>query len=125
MGVGGQLFGAFFKTIRIRQGATLREFCLTHNFDPGYVSKLERDIVAPPQSDDILRRYATALGLKQTSEEWQTFFDLAAAAAGKIPSDIMSDEKLVEKLPIFFRTIRNQQPTDEKLNSLLKKIREA
>ena len=67
--------------------------------------------------------YAKALGLRKGSDDWYTFFDLAAADRGKIPSDVMEDEELVEKLPILFRTLRGQKVSKEKLNKLIDKIR--
>jgi len=56
-------------------------------------------------------------------DDWYQFFDLAAAESGKIPKDILSDEEVVEKLPILFRTLRGKKVSDEKLNKLVRKIR--
>jgi len=69
--------------------------------------------------------YASALGLKKESKEWFEFFDLAAAHRGKIPEEIMEDEKLVAKLPMLFRTLRGEKVSDKKLNELIEKIRKS
>ena len=46
--------------------------------------------------------------------------DLAAAAAGIIPDDIMSDTELVKKMPVLFRSMRK-----DKLEELMKRIKES
>ncbi len=116
-------FSAMLKRIRLEQGMTLREFCLKNEIDPGNYSRLERGLFPPPESHELLERYAIALGLKSGSDEWLELFDLAAAERGRIPSDIMSDDKLVEKLPVFFRTMRGKSLTSEQLDELVEKIR--
>jgi len=118
-------FGKFFKERRIAAGMTLRRFCLENAFDPGNMSKLERGRLAPPQGHDILERYARALGIKEGSDDWYRFFDLAAAEAGRIPPELLSDEEVVAKLPILFRTLRGQRVTPEALEELIDKIRRA
>jgi transcriptional regulator with XRE-family HTH domain len=51
-------FGAFFKEMRIGQEMTLRHFCERHGYDPGNISKLERGLLPPPQSEAKLTEYA-------------------------------------------------------------------
>lgn len=113
-------FGHFFKTKRIALGKTLRQFCLDHELDPGNVSKLERGLFPPPQHEK-LQEYANLLGLKEGTDDWYQFFDLAAAESGKIPQDILNNEQVVEKLPLFFRTLRGKRVPDEMLNQPMKK----
>lgn len=113
-------FGQFFKQCREKTAMGLREFCVEHGFDPGNISKLERGRMAPPQTKEKLSIYASALGLAEGNEDWQTFHDLAAAEAGRVPEDLMSDEAVVAKLPLLFRTIRN-----ERLDRLIDAIRRA
>ena len=79
-------FGEFLRASRKTRGCTLRDFCRRNGFDPGYVSRLERGIVTPPQAQRILESYAKALKLKRGTDEWDRFFALAAAATGRIPS---------------------------------------
>ncbi len=73
-------FGALFKANRQALSRTLREFCLKHKLDPGNLSRMERGLLAPPQDREVLERYAKALEFKSGSDDWYTFFDLAAAA---------------------------------------------
>jgi len=123
--MGAKSFGEFFKEFRIRKGVTLREFCLKHSLDPGNISKLERGVLGPPQDIKKLKEYAHFLGLKEGSSGWHTFVDLASASSGRIPQDIVSDEKLVSRLPVLFRTLRRKKLTKESLKDLIEKLRSA
>jgi transcriptional regulator with XRE-family HTH domain len=116
-------FSALLKSIRLKRGLTLREFCLKNGFDPGNYSRLERGLFPPPESHELLERYALALSVKPGSDQWIELFDLAAAERGRIPEDIMSDQSVVEKLPVFFRTMRGKPLSSEQLDELVGKIR--
>jgi transcriptional regulator with XRE-family HTH domain len=120
-----KLFGEFFKACRIAIKKTLRQFCFENGLDPGNISKLERGLLPPPQSREKLEEYASCLKIKKGSDGWYTFFDLAAAETGKIPEDIMEKEKIEDKLPILFRTLRGQKVSDENLEKLIKMLRDA
>lgn len=116
-------FGPFFKALRKERKITLRQFCKTALADPGNISKMERSIWAPPQDNEILGRYASALGVKEGTDEWYQFCDLASADCGIVPRDLMSDEKVVEMLPVFFRTLRGRKPTETEMRKVAEKIR--
>ncbi|OGV58566.1 MAG: hypothetical protein A2283_00520 [Lentisphaerae bacterium RIFOXYA12_FULL_48_11] len=118
-------FGPYFKVLRMEKRITLREFCRRAGADPGNISKLERGVWPPPQDKDILERYARALDLKPATDEWYRFFDYAAADCGIIPQDIMSDEEVVKVLPVLFRTLRREKPTEEGLNRLVTKLKKS
>lgn len=118
-------FGNFFREMRAKGKLSLREFCLTNRFDPGNISRLERGLLPPPESDDKLEVYAKALRLKKGSDDWFTFFDLAAAERGRFPTDVLDDKKLVKKLPVLFRTLRGKQVDSETLKELAERIRRA
>ncbi len=116
-------FGEFFKAKRQALSLTLREFCLKHKFDPGNLSRLERGVLAPPHDREVLEKYAKALALKPGTDDWYTFFDLAAAAKGRLPEELLEDQELVAKLPLVFRTLRGKRLTEQQLSELIKKIR--
>lgn len=116
-------FSKLLRRLRTEHGATLREFCLQHGFDPGNYSRLERGLYPPPESRDCLEKYATALELVPGSDAWLEFFDVAAAERGRIPDDLMSDAKVVEKLPVLFRTMRGTPLSSEQLDQLVEKVR--
>jgi transcriptional regulator with XRE-family HTH domain len=116
-------FGEFVKARRQARGLTLRSFCEKHGFDPGNVSRLERGLMQPPQDEKKQSEFALALGLTAGTNDWQEFFDRAAACRGEIPSDLMANEKVVEKLPLLFRTLRGGPVPPERLDDLVDKIR--
>jgi len=119
------VFGSLMKGLRAQKRITLREFCKRANADPGNVSRIERGIWPPPQDHDILERYAKALDIKEASDDWYRFFDSAAADCGIVPKDIMNDAEVVKMLPVFFRTIRGQKPTEEEMRALAERIRKS
>lgn len=117
-------FGEILKEYRLARGLSLREFCNTHGFDAGNHSKLERGRFPAPDSDDRVEAYAHALGLEEGSDEWFTLFDAAAAERGRLPTDLLSDEETVEKLPALFRTMRSEQQAGRiNLDELVDRIR--
>lgn len=116
-------FGALIKQLRIAQGLTLREFCARSGFDPGNYSRLERGVFNPPHDRQKLERYATALGLSPGEDDWLEFFDTAAASRGEIPEDLLSDDEIVKKLPVLFRTLRAKPVSPERLDELVERIR--
>lgn len=101
-----QSFHEYFKELRSRERISLRGFCRKSGADPANISRMERGLMSPPKSMAILERYADALGLAKSSGEWILFFDLAMAAKGIIPRDIMSDKNLSSRLPVFFSNLR-------------------
>ena len=118
-------FGDFAKQKRLEAGLTLRGFCRKYGYDVGDMSKYERGVLSPPKSPAVLERYARDLGIAEGSDEWQTFFELAAISAGRIPEYIASDSDLMAKLPLVFRTISGRPLTRQKLRQLAKIIQEA
>ncbi len=116
-------FGALLKRLRLQNGLSLREFCLRNGFDPGNHSRLERGMFPPPQNAERLQKYAEALGLRRGSDEWMELFDTAAAERGEIPADLMSDDEIVDKLPVLFRTMRARQISPDQLDDLVDRVK--
>ncbi len=117
------IFSDYVKNIRQKSGCTLRQFCQNHGLDPGNISRIERGIAPPPASRELLGKYARCLSLKPGTDDWYTFFDLAAASSGRVPADVMNDEQLVNKLPLVFRTLRDNRASEGKLDELAELIR--
>ena len=63
------------------------------------------------------------LNIKFGSPLWEEMKDKANIDAGIIPEDILTDEKVLNSLPLFFRTIRSEKPTPEELDKLVEMIR--
>ena len=116
-------YGAFFKEKRRKLGLTLREFCRGNELDPGNISKIERGLLPPPKSKEILLKYASALGINEGTDDWLIFCDLATVSAGKIPTDIVSNEQIMNVLPLLFRTARERTINEEDLQKLVDSIK--
>lgn len=54
-------FGTLFRTIRIKNKETLRQYCLKRGFDSGNISKMERNIFPPPFSMKQLIKYLNGM----------------------------------------------------------------
>ena len=118
-------FGDMVKGLRIKQQKTLRQFCQDNGIDPSNWSKIERNVNPPPRDEATLAKWAQALGIVPGTEEWSEFMDSAEVSRGNIPKDVMTDEKLLAKLPVFLRTMRGAELTDEQLDDVIAKVREA
>lgn len=119
------MFGALIKERRLQMGLSLRAFCQRFAEDPGNWSRMERGLLPPPLDSSRMHQIATYLAIPMDSEEFERLVDLAHADRGRVPESIMGDEKLVKLLPVMFRTIRKEPPTDDELFKLADKIREA
>ncbi len=117
------MFGEFVKQRRIARNITLRKFCQAIEWDASNWSKIERGLLAPPQDEEKLGRIAAVIGIKQGSEDWQSMKDLARLGMQKLPDDIAADRRIVNALPLFFRTVRSDKPTAEELDRLIDLIK--
>lgn len=118
-------FTTFVQNKRRELGLSLRSFCQRKGYDPANISRVENGLLPPPQDREKLRAYALALEIEEGSEDWVTFFDLAANAVGKIPEDIIEDFPQVKRLlPAFYRSIRKKdgKTTKEEMLSLLETL---
>jgi hypothetical protein len=107
-----------FKTI-----LELARFNDLEEYDPGNLSKLERGMLPPPESEEKLEEYASALGLTNGTDEWYQFFDLAAACKGVIPRELLENDELVKSLPIIFRTFRSKRVSKKTVEDLIERLR--
>lgn len=115
-------FGDLLKGLRINKELTLRQTCRLANYDPSNWSKIERGILSPPSNEKTLKNWAKILGIAENKKQIQEFIDDAKIAQGSIPQDILSQDILVERLPAFFRTLRNKKPTKKEIDRLIKLI---
>ena len=118
-------FGELVKNLRIAQQKTLRQFCQEHGLDPSNWSKIERNVNPPPRDEGTLARWARLLGLAPETDGWRDFMDTAQVSRGNIPREVMSDAKLLAKLPVFLRTVRGAELTEAQLDDFIAKVREA
>lgn len=118
-------FGELVKDLRIAQRQTLRQFCHENGVDPSNWSKTERGVNPPPKDEATLTKWARWLRVEPETEAWTDFMYQAEVSRGNIPREVMSDDKLLEKLPVFFRTVRRAELTEEQLDSFISKLRDA
>lgn len=116
-----ETFGNFVKEIRLKNKISLREFCKKAEYDPSNWSKIERDMMPPPKSIHVLEKIAHVLDLKPGSQEFLLLNDLAAFSS--IPQELIENNKMLEKLPVFFRTARGDKPTKKELEDILSLIK--
>jgi len=115
-----QSFGEFIKDRRIQKKITLREFCRTTKIDPSNWSKIERGVLPPPKSRMLLQEISHALKIEDQSEDFYALMDLAAISF--IPKELCANESVIEKLPVFFRTLRSKKPSRKELEELIRLI---
>lgn len=118
-------FGEFVEELRLEHYETLRSFCLENGLDPGNHSKLERGIFPAPKDHELLERLAKALKIKQGSDNWIKFFDLAVSSHKNYQIKNVTNKDVLEKLPVLFRAIDRKDLTAEELEKLIEKIKKA
>ena len=88
------MFGSYLRTLREASGLSLRKLAETVDVEPSYISKVERDLVAPP-GEHTIKRIANVLGQDP---------DVLLAVAGKISSDLR--QAIIKRPELFSRLIR-------------------
>ncbi|MBS1489667.1 MAG: helix-turn-helix domain-containing protein [Bacteroidetes bacterium] len=114
-------FNQFVLEKRLERELSLRQFCKLAALDASNWSKVERGLVRQGQSTEILDRISKVLDLDQTDRE--TLKDLAMIDS--IPVGLLPEAKIVASLPIFFRTVRGEKPTEDELKQLFQTIQKA
>ncbi len=113
-------FGEFIKEKRLENRITLRQFCRIAGLDSSNWSKTERGVLLPPKKKEELARLAKLLNITEGSDDWHTLFELATI--GHMPAELLNDTTVLDKLPVFFRTVRGKKPTSEELGKLFEII---
>lgn len=117
------MFGEYIRERRLKLGLSLRRFCLDADIDPSNWSKVERKLLPPPTDKDTLLKVAEVIGIEPDTSEWNKLEDYANIDAGQIPKYIVSDDRLVQFLPAFFRSIGGNRPMSEEIQELLEQLR--
>jgi len=70
------VFGKALYNHRIKElKLTLRQFCKTTGYDPGYVSRLERGFIKAPRTAKLLSKLLGMYGID--AKQWIKFVELA------------------------------------------------
>jgi len=115
-------FGELVKARRAELRLTLRECAMRARIDPGNLSRIERGRSAPPQDDAVLYRMLDALQWLD-SDKTQHLRDMSATQNGRIPIDILADEKVMSAMPILLRTVANKQLDASQVDKLVEMIK--
>lgn len=116
-------FAEFLKQLRSDLGMTLREFGTSKGYDSAYISRLENGILKAPSEPEKLSALATAYELKPETKEWVHFHDLAAVNRNEIPEDLKDNPQVLNFLPAFYRTIRNDRIDSKEMEHLLSLVK--
>lgn len=114
-------FNELLKSFRVERRITLRQCAADLGVDPSNWSKIERGVNPAPKDVSVLKNWADYFGLEGQSES--EFFDAAALSRSEIPADIASDERIMGALPAFFRSLRDSDLSDKKLQEFVRDLR--
>ena len=116
-------FGTLLKELRRTANMSLRDLARRACEDAANLSRIERSL-RPAPNEDVVIRYAKALGLVPDSEKWMEFMDAASISRRELPKDL-TEEELQEKVPAFLRTVRGERPTKEEYEKVCEITRSA
>lgn len=77
----------------------------------------------PPTNPEKLGAFARVLGIPRESDEYREMVRLASMSRGEIPPAILSDEAVLAKLPVLFRTLEGDKVDGEVLDELFEAMR--
>ncbi|MEQ9218902.1 MAG: hypothetical protein RLO17_12720 [Cyclobacteriaceae bacterium] len=112
--------GESIKELRVSKEVSLRKFCMAIDQDPSNWSKVERGLIESPKNDELLQKIKTVLELND--EQYQELRDIAIVDS--IPKQLKPEGRILEKLPVFFRTVRGSKPTEEELKKLIEILKQ-
>lgn len=66
-----------------------------------------------------IRKKETLYYLCNLRNQW-LFFDFVFISQRNIPDELYSNEEVVSALPVFFRTLKGDKPSEEELDKIIK-----
>ena len=116
-------FGEFIKVRRIAKRITLRAFSEALGIDPSNYSRMERGQLQPPSNPEKLVAFARLLSIPQDCDEYREMVRLASLGRGEIPPAILSNESVLAKLPVLFRTLEGDKVDEAVLDELFETMK--
>lgn len=116
------IFGEYLKLLRSEKEISLRTLAKQIDMDAGNLSKMERGVINPPQNEEIINKFTTALKLDDNQRK--KLIDLASSSNGEYPMDIKEDLVDYTAIPILLRTISNKRLSEDEILNLTEKINE-
>ena len=120
-----EAFGAEVRALRVAKNIGFSEMLKRTGLDGGNYSKMERGLMPAPKDMTKLSRIIAALDLSNESAESRELMRLADISRGDIPRSILSDDRLVGKLPALFRQLAEGPLNDIEIEALIQKVRDA
>lgn len=115
-------FGPYLKELRLAKRVTLRDFSRKSGIDVGYLSRVERGVISPPQHPEALEKLSEALEIEKKGAQWNLLVDYAAVDNATIPDDLMRRKPLTSILPFCFAKFRQMSNGD--ISQFMKKLQE-
>lgn len=116
-------FGPYLKQLRLERRITLRDFAKRSRQDVGYLSRVERGVITPPQHPEALENIAEALEIESGGPQWANLVDYSAVDNANVPDDLMRRKPVTDILPFCFAKFRNM--SDENLQKFIQSLRES
>jgi hypothetical protein len=117
------IFGEFVKSTRLRSNIIARTAASNADMLPSNFSKMEHGVLAPPRDASKQKKLLAAIGIQSGTEEAMRFFDLAGAATGAVPVDLVDIISEDEARPLLLRTIDNKRLTETEVKKLIDIVR--
>ncbi|MCX6907233.1 MAG: transcriptional regulator [Verrucomicrobia bacterium] len=115
-------FGEFLKAKRLGRNLSLREFAKLVAMQPSNYCNVESGGLPPPP-DAALDRMANALGIKKGTQDYATFYDLAAKGRDEIPADVAKIVRKHPLIPAMLRTVENEKVTERQLRGIMEDLK--
>ena len=104
------------RTKRVEKQITLRDLSFRTDIDVAYLSRVERETIAPPSKEDLLESINEALEL--SSEEGKTLIDQASMDNEKFPKDIAGAVKEMVGIPLLLRSMANKKLNEDQIRKI-------
>lgn len=116
-------FGPYVKNLRLEKRISLRDFAIKTGMDVGYLSRVERGKVTPPQHPDAIKTIAEALEIESGCHQWEKMVDYAAVDNSNVPDDLMIRKPVTDILPFCFAKFRHM--SDDQFQKFVQKLQES
>lgn len=114
-------FGDYLREIRLKEKITLREFCKKNEYDSAYISRLENNILLPPDDNKKIKKLLYAYSIREKSEDWDNLQTLASISKRELPKNL--NQRVINFLPAFFRKASKKKVNEKDVKKLVSLIK--
>lgn len=116
------IFAKLVKSRRELLCLSSRDLANQLGLKPSDWNRIERAVQLPPKTHEFALELASALMIEENSTEYVELVN-ALRAASLRERPLLSDEQLLSRLPIIFRTKDGKKPSKTELGRLAEKLR--